>query len=84
MSIAKRLYLLILFVTIAMLMATGIGLYQINRVFNAANFANVNTVPSLIDLDKAADAIANIRVKTWQSLAANDEEKKKAIQARAC
>ena len=79
MSIAKRLYLLILFVSIAMLMATGIGLYQINRVFNGANFANVNVVPSLLELDRAADAIANIRVKTWQSLATSDEEKKKAL-----
>ena len=79
MTLAKRVYLLILFATIVMLIATGLGLYQINRVFNAANYVNVNNALSLLELDRAADALANIRVNTWQSLATNDEEKKKAL-----
>ena len=81
MSIAKRLYLLVLFGAAAMVILAGLGIDQIFRVFDAANFANVNTVPSLLELDHATDAISNIRVKTWQSLAAIDPEAKKTIRA---
>ncbi len=80
MTIAKRLYLLVLFAVAAMMMLAGLGVYQINRVFDAANFANVNVIPSLIELDHATDALANIRVKTWQALAAVDPEAKKTVR----
>src|SRR5450830_1153204 len=77
MTIAKRLYILIIFVGIAMLLAAGLNLYQIQRVFNAADFANANVVPSLIEIGNVRDNVDNMRVKMWQSLAAMDTEKKK-------
>src|SRR5450830_684792 len=77
MTIAKRLYILIIFVGIAMLLAAGLNLYQIQRVFDAADYANANTVPSLIEIDGVSDNVDNMRVKIWQSLAAMDTEKKK-------
>ncbi|MFZ6689372.1 methyl-accepting chemotaxis protein [Undibacterium sp. SXout11W] len=81
MTIAKRLYLLVLFAAAAMVILAGLGVYQIYRVFDAANFSNINTVPSLVELDHMTDALANARVKTWQVLATVDPEAKKTIRA---
>ena len=80
MTIAKRLYLLIIFVGIMMSVLAGVGIYQANRVFTAANFSTINTVPSLIDLDAAVVAIWDIRRSYWQSIASPDQEQKKASQ----
>ncbi|MFZ6726860.1 methyl-accepting chemotaxis protein [Undibacterium sp. MH2W] len=76
MSIAKRLYMLALFVTFAMVVGAAINIFQINRVYGVLNFISTNTVTSLNQLDKIADSIATIRVKVWQSLLVKDEAQK--------
>ncbi|MBC3860987.1 MCP four helix bundle domain-containing protein [Undibacterium jejuense] len=81
MTIAKRLYLLVLFAAAAMVTLASLGVYQIYRVYDAADYANINTVPSLRELALVSDAIANIRVKTWQALASTDPEAKKSVRA---
>ena len=80
MTIAKRLYLLIIFVGVTMTLLAGLGVYQINRVYAAANFTTVNTVPSLIELDKAVLGFLDIRKLFWQSLASLEPEQKKVAQ----
>ena len=80
MTIAKRLYLLIIFVGVTMTLLAGLGIFQINRVFTAANYSTVNTVPSLIELDKALVCFLDIRKLFWQSLASQDTELKKVAQ----
>ncbi|MFZ6726858.1 methyl-accepting chemotaxis protein [Undibacterium sp. MH2W] len=82
MTIAKRLYLLIIFVGIMMSVLAGVGIYQANRVFTAANFSTVNTVPSILDLDVAVVAVWDIRRSYWQSIANADPEQKKEAQKR--
>jgi len=80
MSIAKRLYMLALFVTFAMLVGAAINIFQIHRVYNVLNFISTNTVSSLNQLDKVADSIATIRVKVWQSLLIKDEGQKRTLR----
>ena len=80
MSIAKRLYMLALFVTFAMLVGAAINIFQINRVYDVLSFISTNTVSSLNQLDKIADSIATIRVKVWQSLNLKDEQQKKNLR----
>ncbi|MDY7576758.1 methyl-accepting chemotaxis protein [Herbaspirillum sp. RTI4] len=81
MSIAKRLYLLILFVVIGFAGVAGMGIYQINQVYTAANYANVNTVPSLLALDEAFRPFAQIRALVWQHIASSDPAKHQQLES---
>ena len=82
MTIAKRLYLLITFVAVCLSGLAGIGIYQMNRVYVAANYANINTVPSIVILDEAFGALANLRVFLWQYLATTDGAQKEQLRNR--
>lgn len=45
MTISQRLMLLVGAAIVSLLALTGINYQQMNRVFDAANYANVNVVP---------------------------------------
>uniref|UniRef100_UPI0030ED49C1 MCP four helix bundle domain-containing protein n=1 Tax=Undibacterium luofuense TaxID=2828733 RepID=UPI0030ED49C1 len=72
MSIAKRLYLLMAASLASLLIVTAAGIIQINKVFSAANYGNVNTIPSLIDLNDAMNNSALTRLRVWQFMAVDD------------
>ena len=54
MTISQRLMLLVGAAITSLLALTGINYQQMNRVFDAANYANVNVVPSIALLNDAA------------------------------
>ena len=72
MSIKQRMYLLMFAAIIGMAGLAGMSIIQIDRVFNAANYATVNVVPSLIVIDEAANAYGSLRVKLWQYMGTTD------------
>ncbi|MBR7780288.1 methyl-accepting chemotaxis protein [Undibacterium rugosum] len=74
MSIAKRLYLLMILSALTMVGVSMLGLYQTRQVFNAANYANINTVPSLDDIDKISVSFGSIRSKMWQYFITDDAQ----------
>ena len=76
MSIAKRMYLLILIVVVGLVGLGGISLYQINRVFTAANYSTINVVPSLIVLDDSSTAFMRVRTTLWQFIDQTDAKKR--------
>src|SRR5271165_6846784 len=81
MSIKHRMYIL-MFAAIAGLIAlAAMSIVQINRVFDAANYATVNVVPSLIALDKASTEFARSRVRLWQYAATTDASRRSKIAA---
>lgn len=47
MTIAQKMVSLIVTALIGILLLAGLAQYQINMVFDKANFANENTVPSM-------------------------------------
>ncbi|WP_136513236.1 HAMP domain-containing methyl-accepting chemotaxis protein [Geomonas edaphica] len=63
MSISKRLFLLLVVAVMGMLGLTIFNEFQTGRVYTAANFGNVNTVPSLVALGRASTAMRNLQ--TW-------------------
>ena len=63
MTVAKRLYLLIASAAIGVLLVAGIGIYQAERIFSAANFGNENTVPALVALEKLSSAVFHSRLR---------------------
>ncbi|MBC3933976.1 MCP four helix bundle domain-containing protein [Undibacterium sp. CY7W] len=79
MSIAKRLYLLIGIFSLVLVAVSGYGIMQMNKIYTAANFSNMNTVPSLLELGISFRYAAQTRAQMWQHITLEDAEKKAAI-----
>ncbi len=77
MTIKMKMTALIASALIAIIGIAGVSQTQLNTVFEKANYANENTVPSLTTLNEAIAAVANVRVATWQHIAQNDPAKRK-------
>jgi methyl-accepting chemotaxis protein len=75
MTVLQRLSILISIVVIGLFSVAGVGLYQTSNVFAAANYTNVNVVPSIIGLDKGFSALALLRTQVWQYMALRDKAK---------
>jgi methyl-accepting chemotaxis protein len=60
----------------------GLGLDQIKRVYDAASYASVNTVPSFVVLDNAQGAFSTMRVLVYQHLLTSDAVKKTDIEGK--
>ena len=82
MSVAKRMYLLILAAAIGLVSLAGIGYYQMNRVYTITNYANVNTIPKVEVLDDALAHFAILNGLIWQHMANTDNAKMLAIETR--
>lgn len=76
MTIAQRLYALILIVVLGLASLAGLGMYQMARVYEGANYANNNTVPSLHTLDEASSSVGRLRLLIWQYIALKDGDMK--------
>lgn len=74
MTIARKMLLLVVTVITGIVVLASLAQYQMGRVFKAANYANVNTVPSMIDLNDAIANLTVVRVSVWQHLAQTDTE----------
>jgi methyl-accepting chemotaxis protein len=81
MTIAKRLYALILSVVLGLAALTGFSIYQMDRVYTAASYASANTVPSLLILNHAFVPFTQMRTAVWQHLAAKDPAVRATLEA---
>ncbi|OEZ54207.1 methyl-accepting chemotaxis protein I [Janthinobacterium sp. HH103] len=81
MTIAKRLYALILSVVLGLAALAGFGIYQMDRVYTAASYATVNTVPSLLTLNQAFVPFAQMRTAVWQHMASKDAAGRDKLEA---
>jgi methyl-accepting chemotaxis protein len=79
-SIANRLYCLIFSAVLGLVSLTILSIYQISSVYSTASYTTRNTVPSLLAMDEAIDAITKIRVQTWEHIAVGDIAKKKDLE----
>ena len=66
MKIARRLQLLVLTALASMVFLVAVNLYESDQVYTSANYANVNTVPSVVQIDKAAVALGLMRVRLYR------------------
>jgi methyl-accepting chemotaxis protein len=80
MTIAKRLYALILSVVLGLAALAGFGIYQMDRVYTAASYATVNTVPSLLTLNQAFVPFTQMRTAVWQHMASKDAARRDALE----
>jgi methyl-accepting chemotaxis protein len=73
MTVVKKLYAMIAIAILGMVLLAGVGTYQIERVNTAASYSTVNTVPSLVELDRISSAIYSIRIAALKYLSDNDQ-----------
>lgn len=89
MTIAQKMISLVVAALIGIILLAGLAQYQINNVFEKANFANVNTVPSIKFLGAIRMNILFIRLsvaqnaelKTVDEFNASEEKIKKYMAA---
>ncbi|KGS01902.1 methyl-accepting chemotaxis protein [Burkholderia sp. ABCPW 111] len=88
MKIGARLIVLILAALVALCAITGFGIYESRRVYTAASYSTVNTVPSFVVLDDAQRAfdsmllLVNQHVLSTNADQAKDFEQKIAQERR--
>ncbi|MET3136212.1 methyl-accepting chemotaxis protein [Undibacterium sp. GrIS 1.2] len=80
MTIAQRLYILFFSAFIGLVGLASFGMYQMNKVHTAANYANINTVPSIVDINSAVANTDHLRLQVWQYLATNDPGQKQELK----
>ncbi|MBV8619798.1 MAG: MCP four helix bundle domain-containing protein [Curvibacter sp.] len=73
LTIRKKLTLLTAVPLLGIVVLALMFWRQIGVVYEAANFATVNTVPSLRDIDSASDASSEIRAALWMLAMADDK-----------
>jgi len=62
MTVTKKMLFLVLSAVLGILLLSGLSLYQMNKVFTSANFANVNTVPALVVLAELRANYNRVRI----------------------
>ncbi len=68
LSVGQRLSVLILLALLGLVATAAVSLRQIENVYTAANYAQVNTVPSVTTLDDAQAAFNAIQGRIYQYL----------------
>jgi len=81
MTIAKRLYALILSVVLGLVALAGFSIYEMDRVYTAASYSTVNTVPSLLILNHAFVPFTQMRTAVWQHVVAKDPAVRDKLEA---
>jgi methyl-accepting chemotaxis protein len=75
MTVTKKMLLLIGLALFGLLSLATVNFFQTERVFTAANFANINSVPALIALDKAVKSFGQVRVRLFRHVLNTDDSK---------
>ncbi|GJI98622.1 methyl-accepting chemotaxis protein [Duganella caerulea] len=60
----------------------GLSQYQMNRVYESASYSTVNTVPSLVVLDRLRDSLLRLRIRVNQHVLNTDDKKLAEIDAQ--
>lgn len=81
MTVAQRLYLLIFSAAVGLITLAGLGYYQINKVYDSASYAAINTVPSLKILDSLRNNFLQTRFLVAKHIIISDDTKMAEVEA---
>ncbi|WP_333879220.1 methyl-accepting chemotaxis protein [Methylobacter sp.] len=82
LTVAKKMALLIGSALLGIILLAGFSQQQMNKVFDAANFGNVNSVPSLKVLSTALEEFGRIRVRAYRHVLNTDDKAMQEIEAK--
>lgn len=72
MTVSQRMYALIFTSVFGLVGLSILGVYQMNRVYTAADFAHVNTVPALVSLDTIRKDVLRLRLQALKGSLSSD------------
>ncbi len=75
LTVAQKFVLLVLSALIGIAALSGVAILQMQKVYDAASFGTLNTVPAFKALDKANDILTTIRLRSWQMMAYTDRSR---------
>ncbi len=81
MSISKRLLLLMATSVTALIVVAVLGLMQMQRVYNEANFGNENVVPSILVLSDGQQQFMAMRIRVYRHILNTDPKALAEIDA---
>jgi methyl-accepting chemotaxis protein len=73
MTVAQRLTLLAFSAVVGLVGLAGLGYYQMDRVYTAANYGNINTVPTMAVLDDLRKNYLRVRIQMNRHILNTDE-----------
>ncbi|MBV8659503.1 MAG: methyl-accepting chemotaxis protein [Burkholderiales bacterium] len=79
-SIKAKISVLVVFAMLGMLALIGLSIVQMKKVYDAADFANTNVIPSLVVLDDLRDKFLKVRIASLKRLTAADDTSRKAAE----
>ncbi len=82
MTVIQRMLLLVGSAILGLAGLAGFGYTQIDRVFTAANYNTINTMPSILLLNDVGTELAWIRVRVWQHMAQTEKSKMDEIEQK--
>ncbi len=68
MTVIRNIMLLVFTAMLGVVVLGGTSLYLAGEIKTSASYANVNTVPSLLEIDRAATAFTDLHALQWQRL----------------
>ncbi|HET9646553.1 MAG TPA: methyl-accepting chemotaxis protein [Burkholderiaceae bacterium] len=80
MSVAQRLLLLAIIAILGLGTVSGTGMMQMQNVYNAANFANENVIPSIVVLDNAYSDFSEMNEQVHQHVLNTDASRLAEIE----
>lgn len=80
MTVLKKMCLLILSAILGIILLASVAQIQMNRVFEAANFGTVNTVPALKSLGTVTKNLLLMRLSVAGFMATDDPSKRDSIE----
>src|SRR6202162_5534030 len=72
MTVARKLAILPLVSLFGILILAAMLMHAIGSVYQSANYANENSIPSLLTLDKLSSNFVGMRLNVWQHVATPD------------
>jgi methyl-accepting chemotaxis protein len=80
MSVANRMYALILLAAVGLFSLSGISYFQMNRIYQTTNYANESSAPSVQTLDDALAQFERLNSLIWQHMLNTDSGKMQLIE----
>ena len=75
LTVAHKMIVLAGAALAGILLLAGVSQYQMEKVYESASYSTVNTVPSLVVLDRLRDAFLRMRIRVNQHVLNTDDKK---------
>ncbi|MQA23341.1 methyl-accepting chemotaxis protein [Rugamonas rivuli] len=82
LTVAHKMIVLAGAALAGILLLAGVSQYQMDKVYESASYSTVNTVPSLVVLDRLRDAFLRMRIRVNQHVLNTDDKKMAEIDTQ--